>query len=80
MASDWVCWLDEKKPMWDHRWWDVYGNVCRKLGLQWGGDFISFRDRPHNNLSLKCTWKDVNGVRLAKGYDAAILYIKDNLI
>ena len=29
------------------RWWQFAGAVGRYLGLRWGGDFRSFRDRPH---------------------------------
>jgi len=28
-------------------WWEFAGAVGRWLGLRWGGDFKTFRDRPH---------------------------------
>ena len=27
--------------------WDRVGDAGRRVGLQWGGDFVSFKDRPH---------------------------------
>jgi hypothetical protein len=66
--------------MWNAAEWDIYGHVARKLGLKWGGDFILFKEKPHNEVALKISWKEVNAVRLAKGMDSAIEYIKGNLI
>jgi peptidoglycan L-alanyl-D-glutamate endopeptidase CwlK len=28
-------------------WWEVYGAIARKHGLNWGGDWKTFQDRPH---------------------------------
>lgn len=42
---------DEKHP------WDKLGALGKELGLEWGGDFKSFKDRPHfewpDKMSLK---------------------------
>lgn len=27
--------------------WDRVGDAGKRVGLQWGGDFVSFKDRPH---------------------------------
>lgn len=33
-----------------NRIWALYGRLARELGLRWGGDFTSIKDRPH------CEW------------------------
>ncbi len=35
--------------------WDLAGKVAEGLGLKWGGNFKSFKDRPH--LQTNKTWK-----------------------
>lgn len=30
--------------------WDYFGHLCRAQGLKWGGDWSSFKDKPH------CEW------------------------
>lgn len=32
--------------------WDKIGAIGKKLGLEWGGDFKSIKDRPHFQLTL----------------------------
>lgn len=38
--------FDEAQP------WDLYGLMCEKYGLTWGGRWTSLKDRPHVELSL----------------------------
>lgn len=42
-------------------WWQDLGKEGRKLGLEWGGDFMNFPDRPHfeYKLGLSFTWSDL---------------------
>jgi peptidoglycan L-alanyl-D-glutamate endopeptidase CwlK len=42
---------DESNP------WALLGEEGKKLGLEWGGDFKSFTDRPHFQIS--------NGIKLS---------------
>ena len=38
-------------PSWsDSHPWELYGAIARALGLEWGGDWESFKDRPHIEL------------------------------
>src|SRR5262245_17364162 len=30
--------------------WGLYGSMAKALGLKWGGDFLSLKDRPHVEL------------------------------
>lgn len=48
MAMDVVPMLGGK-PQWDakHPHWQVYGEEVRKAGLEWAGDWKSFREFPH---------------------------------
>jgi peptidoglycan LD-endopeptidase CwlK len=35
------------KPVWDGKEYDTAGAIGRRLGLEWGGAWTSFKDRPH---------------------------------
>ena len=30
--------------------WTLYGRMATSLGLTWGGDWVSFKDKPHIEL------------------------------
>jgi len=49
--------LENGKPNWNSKNWDKIGAIGKKVGLQWGGDWKSFKDKPHFEdnfgLSLK---------------------------
>lgn len=68
-----------KFPQWTQaeECWNEIGEIVRKCGAGWGGDFNGFKDRVHVELPIICTWKDVNNVRLDKGMEAAIQFIKE---
>ena len=36
-----------KKPIWDGIEYDRMGRIAKELGLEWGGDWKRFKDRPH---------------------------------
>lgn len=41
------------------------GELGKKVGLEWGGDWASFPDKPHFQLTEGKTWKDfANGYKL----------------
>lgn len=66
-------------PQWvqvDEKWKEI-GEIVRKCGGVWGGDFGGFKDRVHVELPIKCRWTEVNGVRLAKGIESAIEFIRE---
>lgn len=42
----------------DH-WWDRLGEEGKKLGLQWGGDWENFPDRPHFQWICGFTWREI---------------------
>ena len=60
-ATDWVEYRPGWAPseIWAKSNWDLYGECVRKAGLQWGGLWRKFPDRPHNELPITCTWKRV---------------------
>lgn len=41
------------KPQWDSKdpIWKSVGDIGKSFGLEWGGDWISFKDYPHFQLS-----------------------------
>lgn len=40
-------------------YWDILGAEGKALGLEWGGDWKGFRDRPHFEYHPGYTWKDL---------------------
>jgi hypothetical protein len=45
--------LSDKRIFWeDDRAWDAIGNCSKGLGLEWGGKWKTFIDRPHFQLSI----------------------------
>lgn len=49
-AADCAFWIDGK-PSWSSTLpWDAYGACAKAVGLRWGGDFKSLKDRPHVEL------------------------------
>ena len=44
-----IAWLVDGRITYDvpNSWWNVYGAIARKHGLHWGGDWKSFKDKPH---------------------------------
>ena len=44
-----IAWLVDGRTTYDvpNSWWEMYGAIARKHGLHWGGDWKSFRDKPH---------------------------------
>lgn len=35
------------KAVWDSPFWNRIGDLGKRVGLFWGGDFQSFKDNPH---------------------------------
>ncbi len=44
-----IAWLVNGRITYDvpNSWWELYGAIARKHGLVWGGDWKTFKDRPH---------------------------------
>lgn len=43
-----IVFLKNGKPSWSEEHdWNYLGEIGRKIGLRWGGDFKKFKDRPH---------------------------------
>ena len=42
------------KPAWNYLeardYWDAYGEAVRQVGMNWAGDWVSFREYPHAQL------------------------------
>jgi len=43
------------KPVWSYLqakdYWDAYGEAVRQTGMNWAGDWVSFREYPHAQLT-----------------------------
>lgn len=52
VAAD-CCFVVDGAPSWDggHDW-KLYGKIAKKHGFKWGGDWWSFTDRPHIQISF----------------------------
>lgn len=44
-----------KRPKWDGAEYDRMGEIAQELGLEWGGSWRKFRDRPHVQRPLGLT-------------------------
>ena len=75
------CLVNGKKTIWDvasdfdgdkHPDWMEVVEVFKKNGYQWGGDFRSFKDRPHFEKTFGYTWRQLleirNAGKLKDGY------------
>lgn len=49
-AVDCAFWIDGGPSWADNLPWRCYGECAKALGLKWGGDFLSIKDRPHLEL------------------------------
>lgn len=58
------------KPIWElpPSEWSALGQACERANLEWGGSWPNRKDKPHVQLPLRCTWKEVC-LHKAKGYD-----------
>lgn len=60
------------KPNWNYHDWDSIGEMGKSIGLDWGGDWKSFRDRPHfqytNGLTLAQLRTRLNNNNVTNGY------------
>lgn len=53
-----LCFVKNEDLSWDEsNNWELLGKEGKSLGLEWGGDFKSFKDRPHFQIS--------NGIKLS---------------
>jgi hypothetical protein len=80
-ATDWVEYRPEWKPdeIWVKSNWDKYAECIKKAGLVWGGSWKRFIDKPHNELRIGVTWKQVGDeYRKAPGSDIK-LYIASKM-
>lgn len=39
--------IKDGKALWNNQNWNKIGELGKKCGLEWGGDWRSFKDRPH---------------------------------
>lgn len=45
------CFMVHGLPSWDPTMpWNLYGAMAKQLGLEWGGNWITFADKPHIEL------------------------------
>ena len=53
------------KVTWDGPW-GIFGEVARSCGLEWGGDWKSFPDRPHVQVTRGKTLAQMRALAAAK--------------
>lgn len=53
----------------DNKWWQAVGKIGEELGLEWGGNWSGFQDRPHFQLNA---YGDTNA--LVKVYKTPALF------
>lgn len=81
MATDWTIFV-QGQPLWTlpPSEWSLYATMIEKAGGIWGGDFKTFKDKPHNEIDCSASWKNVNQARLKSGVEVALKLIEDSLI
>lgn len=81
-ASDWAEWRPEfrGRDIWERAEWPVFEKAVKKVGLKWGGDFKDPVDKPHCELPIKISWKEVGNIYRAYGQEKAIGAIELNVI
>lgn len=48
-----ITFMADGKPSWDNHWpWDLLGKTGQELGLEWGGSWKNFVDRPHFQMLM----------------------------
>ena len=51
--------IDNGRPSWDEKYpWHILGQIGKKHGFEWGGDWPSFPDRPHLQITFGHTLYD----------------------
>lgn len=80
-ATDWVEFLPNKQgpELWEHSDWDFYGSICKKVGTKWGGEFIKFPDKPHNELRITCSWTMIGDFYRAHGAAGVAQFIAEHI-
>lgn len=58
--------------------WDELGSLGKQLGLEWGGDFKGFPDRPHFQLPIKPALLDLKRIHDEGGLTAVWNYLDEN--
>jgi peptidoglycan L-alanyl-D-glutamate endopeptidase CwlK len=48
------------KAIWDSPFWNRIGELGKQVGLFWGGDFKSFKDKPHFEFHPNLTLAQAN--------------------
>lgn len=48
------------KAIWDSPFWNRIGELGKRIGLVWGGDFQSFKDKPHFEFHPNGTLGEAN--------------------
>lgn len=57
--------ISDGKPSWDNRFpWDLLGRAGQELGLEWGGAWKTFVDRPHFQMLQGYTLGDFQNKRV----------------
>lgn len=52
--------VKNKKGLWENPNWSKLGKIGKDLGLEWGGDWVRFVDRPHFQLTHGYTTKQLH--------------------
>ncbi|MGG4434629.1 peptidoglycan-binding protein [Priestia megaterium] len=55
LAFDFCVFDDNKQPIWDGKEYPIVGQMGKDIGLEWGGDFKSIKDKPHFQITFGLT-------------------------
>ncbi len=67
-------------PVYEHDRWNELAEACKLSGLEWGGNFKSLPDKPHVQLPLRVSWKNIGEILRSNSMPHALLAINKNLL
>lgn len=67
-------------PIYNHNRWNELAEAAKLCGLTWGGNFGSFKDMPHVELPIKCSWRIIGDAYRTGGITQALSAINKNIV
>lgn len=68
-ATDWAEFRPEfvSQEIWNKADWKVFGQAVESVGLEWGGSWLNFMDKPHAELKINCRWAKIGQIYRDQG-------------
>ena len=80
LAFDFCVFDDNKQPVWDGKEYSIIGQMGKDMGLEWGGDFKSIKDKPHFQITFGLTLSQLQAGKRPAGSATPTPVKKSNLL